>query len=157
MVNVYFFVISCESVYNCIQESYSLVTLDNVTFISRLNMKYHNCFSELVVIPVDLRIARLIYETISKDPRATIFTLRKECRWDYYFNHRDTVDLNIREDEPCRVTSSTPKGNQSENPEVDSKWKLWDSETQRKYDQASSYRIQISNSGEEMTHRVSNN
>lgn len=60
-------------------------------------MKYHNHFGKQVIIPADLRGARLIPKTILKNPKAATLTPKKIVKRTHTFDI-NIVDLNVHKD-----------------------------------------------------------
>lgn len=61
-------------------------------------MKYHNDFGKHVVIPADLRGARLISKTILKNSKAATVTPKKKVKRTHTFDI-NIVDLDVHKDE----------------------------------------------------------
>lgn len=71
-MRVYFMVISCESVSNCIIGRPFLATLDVVTSSIHLKMKYHISGDKTIIIFVDMCSARRIHEAILRRLTTTL-------------------------------------------------------------------------------------
>lgn len=78
IVGIFFFVISCELVYNGILGRSFLATLHVVVSPVHLKMKYHNNSNKLVIIADDMRWACLIHEMIMKMFLGTSITSKKK-------------------------------------------------------------------------------
>lgn len=72
IVDIYFLVVSCGSVYKCILRSPFYVTLGIIASTAHLEVKYHNIHDELVIVWADLTKTHQIHETQLKDPTTTV-------------------------------------------------------------------------------------
>lgn len=77
-MNVYFLVIPYQSAYNFILQRSFLTKLYVVTSTIHLKIKYHNNSGELFIIPANLHGARMIKETILKNPCVNALTFEKK-------------------------------------------------------------------------------
>lgn len=82
------------NVYNCILKGY----FPNVLDVVHLKMKYHNNSRQPVLLLVDLREARLIHETMLRNPHA-ISLIYKKKRKKAHMSSIIAIDLEVQKED----------------------------------------------------------
>ncbi|CAI8616161.1 unnamed protein product [Vicia faba] len=77
IVDIVFFVVLCESIYNDILERSFLTMLDVVAFLVHLMMKFHNDAGQSILVKADMCGALLIYEATLKNSLEFFIALGK--------------------------------------------------------------------------------